>query len=80
VFAFNIFFVHNSIGHSFLVVSFGEDSWKTAIALNKESYDTHRVCEELEVGDVLNVILTSEPQAIGISKERVYMNVLLKQF
>jgi hypothetical protein len=61
-----------------LVVSFGGDAWKTAIALDKESDDGHRVGDELEVGDVLNVILTSEPKALSVSKERVYMNVPLE--
>jgi len=66
------------IGHPYLVVSFGGDAWKTAIALDKESDDGHRVGDELEVGDVLNVILTSEPKALSVSKERVYMNVPLE--
>jgi hypothetical protein len=65
-------------GHPYLVVSFGGDAWKTAIALDKESEDGHRVGDELEVGDVLNVILTSEPKALTVSKERVYMNAPLE--
>jgi hypothetical protein len=38
------------IGHPYLVASFGEDSWKTGIALDKESDNGHRVGDELEVG------------------------------
>ena len=67
------------IGHPYVIVDFGgADAWKTAIALDKESEDGHRIGDELEVGDILNVILTSEPQALSVSKERVYMNVPLE--
>ena len=67
------------VGHPYLIVDFGgADAWKTAIALDKESEDGHRVGDELEIGDVLTVILTSNPQALSASKERVYMNVPLE--
>ena len=66
------------LGHPYLVVNFGGDAWKTAIALNKESEDGHKVGDELEVGDALNVILTSEPKALSVSKDRVCMNVPLE--
>ncbi len=67
------------IGHPYIIVDFGgPDAWKTAIALDKESEDGHRIGDELEVGDTLNVILTSESQALRFSKERVYMNVPLE--
>ena len=67
------------VGHPYLIVDFGgADAWKTAIALDKESEDGHRVGDELEIGDVLTVILTSDPQALSASKERVYMNVPLE--
>jgi hypothetical protein len=66
------------IGHPYLIIDFGGDTWKTAIALDKESEDGHRVGDELEIGDVLNVILTSNPHALSASKESVYMNVPLE--
>lgn len=66
------------VGHPYLIIDFGGDTWKTAIALDKESEDGHRVGDELEMGDVLNVILTSDPHALSASKERVYMNVPLE--
>jgi hypothetical protein len=67
------------IGHPYVIVDFGGGStWKTAIALDKESEDGHRVGDELVVGDVLNVILTSEPQAVRVSRDKVYMNVPLE--
>ncbi len=67
------------IGHPYIIVDFGgPDAWKTVIALDKESEDGHRIGDELEVGDTLNVILTSESQALRVSKERVYMNVPLE--
>jgi hypothetical protein len=67
------------VGHPYLIVDFGgADAWKTAIALDEESEDGHRIGDELEVGDILNVILTSDPQALRASKERVYMNVPLE--
>ncbi len=67
------------IGHPYLTVDFGgADAWKTAIALDKESEDGHKIGDELEVGDILNVILTSDPKALSVSKERVYMNVPLE--
>jgi hypothetical protein len=66
------------IGHPYLVISFGGGAWKTAIALDQESEDGHTVGDELEIGDVLNVILTSEPKAMAVSKQRVYLNVPLE--
>lgn len=32
----------------------------------------------MEVGDILNVILTSNAKALSVSKDRVYMNVPLE--
>ncbi len=66
------------IGHPYVVVDFSGGTWKTAIALDEESEDGHKVGEELEVGDVLNVILTSEPKALRVAGEKVYMNVPLE--
>jgi hypothetical protein len=67
------------IGHPYVIVDFGGGgAWKTAIALDKESEDGHRVGDELAVGDVLNVILTSEPKAVRVSRDKVYMNVPLE--
>src|SRR5665647_437651 len=66
------------IGHPYVIVDFSGGTWKTAIALDEESEDGHRVGDELEIGDVLNVILTSDAKALSVSKERVYMNVPLE--
>lgn len=66
------------IGHPYVIVDFNGGTWKTAIPLDEESEDGHRVGDELEVGDVLNVILTSDTKALSASKERVYMNVPLE--
>ena len=43
------------MGHPYIIVDFGEASWKTAIPLDEESEDGHRVGDELEIGDVLTV-------------------------
>ncbi len=48
---------------------------KTAIALDEESEDGHRIGDELELRDILKVILTVDAQALSAAKERVYMNV-----
>jgi hypothetical protein len=66
------------IGHPYVIVDFSGGTWKTAIALDEESMDGHRIGDELEVGDILNVILTSDAKALSVSKERVYMNVPLE--
>lgn len=66
------------MGHPYVIVDFSGGTWKTAIALDEESEDGHRVGDELEIGDVLNVILTSDPQAVKVSKDKVYMNVPLE--
>jgi hypothetical protein len=67
------------VGHPYLIVDFGgADAWRTAVALDEESEDGHRIGDELELGDVLNVILTSDAKALSASKERVYMNVPLE--
>jgi hypothetical protein len=42
------------VGHPCLIVDFGgADSWKTAVALDEESEDGHRIGDELELGDIL---------------------------
>lgn len=66
------------VGHPYVVVDFSGGTWKTAIALDEESEDGHRVGDELEVGDVLNVILTSNSKAVRMSGEKVYMNASLE--
>jgi hypothetical protein len=62
------------VGHPYIIVDFGEASWKTAIPLDEESEDGHRVGDELEIGDVLTVILTSEKNAMHLSGDKIYMN------
>ncbi len=67
------------MGHPYLIVDFGGgDSWKTAIPLDQESEDGHRIGEELAIGDVLTVLLTSDKNAMRLSGEKVYMNVPLE--
>src|SRR5208283_3045077 len=67
-------------GHPYVIVDFGAGgSWKTAIALDEVSEDGDKVGDELAVGDVLTVILTSKSRAVSISKDKVYMNVPLEE-
>ena len=67
-------------GHPYVIVDFGAGgAWKTAIALDEASEDGHKVGDELAIGDVLTVILTSKSKAVNISKEKVYMNVPLEE-
>ena len=68
------------MGHPYVIVDFGGgDAWKTAIALDEASEDGHKVGDELAVGDVLTVILTSKSRAVKISKDKVYMSVPLEE-
>lgn len=62
-------------GHSYIIADFGSGGWKTAIALDEESEDGHRIGDELDIGEVLTVILTSNPNAIKISQDKAYLNV-----
>jgi hypothetical protein len=67
-------------GHPYVIVDFGTGvSWKTAIPLDKASEDGHKIGDELAIGDVLTVILTSKPKAVRISKDKVYMSVPLEE-
>ena len=67
-------------GHPYVIVDFGAGgSWKTAIALDEASEDGDKVGDELAVGDVLTVILTSKIRAVSVSKDKVYMNVPLEE-
>ena len=67
-------------GHPYVIVDFGAGvSWKTAVPLDEASEDGHKIGDELAVGDVLTVILTSKPKAVRISKDKVYMNVPLEE-
>ncbi|HMK94031.1 MAG TPA: hypothetical protein VK536_01390 [Candidatus Limnocylindrales bacterium] len=67
-------------GHSYIIIDFGAGgSYKTALALDEESEDGYKVGDELSIGDLLTVILTSKAKAVRISKDKVYMNVPLKE-
>jgi hypothetical protein len=66
------------IGRPYVIVDFGADSWKTAIPLDEKSEDGHRIGDELVIGDVLNVILTSDAAAVKVSGGKVFLNVPLE--
>ena len=67
-------------GHPYVIVDFGAGgSWKTVIALDEVSEDGDKVGDELAVGDVLTVILTSKTRAVNVSKDKVYMSVPLEE-
>jgi hypothetical protein len=66
------------MGHPYIIVDFGSDSWKTAIPLDQQSEDGHPVGDELAIGDVLTVFLTDDKDAMRVSGEKVYMNVPLQ--
>jgi hypothetical protein len=67
------------LGHPYVIVDFGgADAWKTAIALDEISEDGHKIGDELAMGDVLTVILTSKSKAANISKDKIYMKVPLE--
>ncbi len=67
------------MGHPYVIIDFGGgDAWKTAIALDEESEDGHKLGDELAMGDTLTVILTSKAKAMNISEDKVYMNVPLE--
>lgn len=65
-------------GSPYVIVDFGGNSWKTAIPLDEKSDDGHRIGDELAIGDVLNVILTSDAAAVKMSGGKVYLNVPLE--
>ena len=67
------------LGHPYVVVDFGGDAWKTAVALDEKSQDGHNIGDELKLGDVLTVILTSKSNAANISTEKVTMNLALEE-
>ena len=68
------------LGHPYVIVDFGSgDAWKTAIALDEQSQDGHKIGDELSMGDVLTVILTTKSKAANISKETVSMNLALEE-
>lgn len=62
------------MGHAYVIVDFS-DEWKTAIPLDQESEDGHRIGDELAIGDVLSVILAADKNAMRTSNGKVYMNV-----
>jgi hypothetical protein len=67
-------------GHPYVIVDFGAGGlYKTAIALDEESEDGGKVGDELAVGEVLTVILTSKSKAVKVSKNKVYLNVPLEE-
>ena len=61
------------VGHPYVVVDFSGGTWKTAIPLDEESEDGHKVGDELEMGDVLNVIFNIRRQSRkGVRREGVH--------
>lgn len=67
-------------GHPYVIVDFGAGgSYKTALALDEESEDGGKIGDELEVGDLLTVILTSKAKAVKVSKDKVYISVPLEE-
>jgi hypothetical protein len=65
-------------GHPYVIIDFGSGgSYKTALALDEESEDGDKIGDELGIGDLLTVILTSNSKAVKVSKDRVYLNVPL---
>lgn len=67
-------------GHPYVIVDFGAGgSYKTAIALDEEMEEGPRVGDDLGVGDLLTVILTSNAKPVRVSKDKVYLNVPLEQ-
>jgi hypothetical protein len=68
------------LGHPYVIVDFGGgNGWKTAIALDEKSQDGHKIGDELNLGDVLTVILTTKSKAPNITKEKVFMNLALEE-
>jgi hypothetical protein len=66
-------------GHPYVIVDFGAGgSYKTALALDEETEDGDKVGDELALGDLLTVVLTSKTKAVKVSRDKVYMNVPLK--
>jgi hypothetical protein len=66
-------------GHPYVIIDFGgPGGWKTAIPLDKASEDGHPIGDELAVGEVLNVILSTDPNAIKVSRDKTYLNVPLE--
>jgi hypothetical protein len=66
-------------GHPYVIVDFGAGgSYKTALALDKESEDGDKVGDELEIGDLLTVILTTKAKSVKVTKDKVYLNIPLK--
>ena len=66
-------------GHPYVIIDFGAGgSYKTALALDEESENGDKVGDELELGDLLTVILTSKTKAVKVTRDKVYMNIPLK--
>ncbi len=60
------------MGHPYVIVDFGAGgSYKTALALDEESEDGDKIGDELAVGDLLTVILTSKDKAVKVSRGKV---------
>ncbi|MCW3998862.1 MAG: hypothetical protein NWE93_01325 [Candidatus Bathyarchaeota archaeon] len=66
------------LGRPYVIIDFGPNAWKTAIPLDEQTTDGHPVGDELEIGDILNVVLTSEKNALQPQGDKVYMNVPLE--
>jgi hypothetical protein len=67
------------MGHPYIIVDFGgADAWKTAIPLDELSEDVHRIGDELALGDIFTVFLTSDGKAVMASGEKLYMNTPLE--
>ena len=67
-------------GHPYVIVDFGAGgSYKTALALDEQVEDGGKVGDELELGDLLTVILTSKAKAVRVIRDKVYLNAPLEE-
>ncbi len=66
------------IGHPYVVIDFSSGTWKTAIALDEKVHSDHALGDELEIGDVVNVFLTSDKQALISDGSKAYLDVPLE--
>jgi hypothetical protein len=61
-------------GHPYIVADFSSGSWRTLIPLDRALENNETLGAKLNAGDVLTVILTSNPQVAKAIKEKSNFN------
>lgn len=66
-------------GHPYIVVDFGSGSWKTVIPLDETLENNENLGDQLNPGDIVTVILTTNLQAVRVQNGKAEFDIPLDE-